>query len=143
MEVIEENAALLSNYEVLSLLRDLETKQQARLANNPTLKFAENLKTIQFETKQYLEKTPCSSQTPEQIRSLLEALKPYPLTKAEKLTIINQRPRRMVEFYAIVEDMENRFETEKVEEILYIIKEHLPREDDAEQADADEEMEEA
>jgi len=52
---------------------------------------------------QYLasDQSPVGSQTAEQVKNLLEALKPYPLTKSEKLQIINLRPERPVELYVV------------------------------------------
>jgi hypothetical protein len=50
-KIIERRNAQLSNYEVLALLRELDEKQKEQVRINPQIKFAENLKTIQFEVK--------------------------------------------------------------------------------------------
>ena len=57
------------------------------------------------------------------IRSLLEALRPYNLEKAEMLMIINLRPSSAAELATIVEEAEERFPEEgKLDEIVEIIK---------------------
>lgn len=50
-KIIEKRNAQLSNHEVLALLRELDEKQKEQVRINPQIKFAENLKTIQFEVK--------------------------------------------------------------------------------------------
>ncbi|CAG8629194.1 6076_t:CDS:2, partial [Paraglomus occultum] len=75
MHVLEAQSALLSNFEVLEVLREL----------------AQNMLTVGGRTwsiiMQYLasDQSLVESQTAEQIKNLLEALKPYLLTKNEKL----------------------------------------------------------
>ncbi|CAG8512416.1 7783_t:CDS:2 [Paraglomus brasilianum] len=127
--VLEAQSALLSNFEVLEVLRELGAKHAEQLAAEPGVLFAENLKTIQYEIMQYLasDQSPVGSQTAEQVKNLLEALKPYPLTKSEKLQIINLRPERPVELYVIIEDSEDRGLTDKFDEILSLVANHLPK----------------
>jgi len=40
---------MLSNYEVLALLNEMDEKQTLQAKSEPNIKFAENLKTVQFE----------------------------------------------------------------------------------------------
>ncbi|KAG0044619.1 hypothetical protein BGZ83_010161 [Gryganskiella cystojenkinii] len=111
---------MLSNYEVMTLLSDQKAQ---RLANHVagTHEVAENLRTVEFES-------------PDQIEALKLALKEFQLMKVELLQILNLRPRSNVELYLCVEEFEGRFEKRKVEatqaQILAIIKEFLPRDDD-------------
>ncbi|CAI2173539.1 2151_t:CDS:2 [Funneliformis geosporum] len=126
--IVEKRHAQLSNYEVLALLRELDEKQKEQARVNPQIKFAENLKTIQFEVIQNL-KSPQStakSQTPEQIESILFELKKYNLTKSEKLQIINLRPQSIAELELIIEDCEDRFPMETLREMIYLIGINLP-----------------
>ncbi|KAK6981067.1 RPOL4c domain-containing protein [Favolaschia claudopus] len=143
MEVVNPRAALLSNYEVLSLLRDLESDQLARTktahrikkeeeasglgstvpvggGKDPTVvDVCENLRTVSFEAIQYLsaDYQPTASQTPQAITQLVKSLAPYELTKAEKLQIVNLAPQNHIELYVIVEELEDRL-SEHMEEIL-------------------------
>ncbi|KAJ7441771.1 RNA polymerase Rpb4-domain-containing protein [Mycena galericulata] len=143
MEVVNPRAALLSNYEVLTLLRDLEADNLARTktahrikkeeeasglvstvpaggGKDPTVvEVSENLRTVSFEAIQYLsaEYQPTSSQSPEAITRLVKSLEPYGLTKAEKLQIVNLAPQNHIELYVIVEELEDRL-AERMEEVI-------------------------
>ncbi|KAJ7185788.1 RNA polymerase Rpb4-domain-containing protein [Mycena filopes] len=150
MEVVNPRAALLSNYEVLSLLRDLESDHLARTktairikkeeeaaglsstvpaggGKDPTVvEVSENLRTVSVEAIQYLsaEYQPTSSQTPEAITQLVQALEPYDLTKAEKLQIVNLAPQQHIELYVIVEELEDRL-AERMEEVISRVQESM------------------
>ncbi|RIB11406.1 RNA polymerase Rpb4-domain-containing protein [Gigaspora rosea] len=119
---------MLSNYEVLALLREMDEKQREQAKINPNVKFAENLKTIQFEVIQNLSssESPSSTQTPEQIETTLTHLKNYNLTKSEKLQLINLRPQSIAELELIIEDCEDRFGMDTLRELIYIIGTNLP-----------------
>ncbi|GAW09182.1 DNA-directed RNA polymerase III subunit partial [Lentinula edodes] len=129
MEVINARSALLSNFEVLELLRDLENEHLARtktairikkeeeasgissVEKHPaTIEITENVRTVQVEAIQYLaaEYQPTSSQTSTGITQLVKDLSSYDLTKAEKLQIVNLAPTQPVELYVIVEELEDR-----------------------------------
>jgi hypothetical protein len=51
--------------------------------------------------KQYLNQTPVRHLSTEGLRALLAALTRYPLTKAEKLQIVNLRPQSKVELHVV------------------------------------------
>ncbi|OBZ71245.1 DNA-directed RNA polymerase III subunit RPC9 [Grifola frondosa] len=122
MEVLNQNSALLSNYEVLTLLRELESdhlartktalriKKEEELAGNsasrshaPTEDISENLRTIEVEAIQYLsaDYQPTASQSDEGITQLTRSLSSYELTKSEKLQIVNLAPTEPVELYVV------------------------------------------
>ncbi|KAF0488440.1 DNA-directed RNA polymerase III subunit RPC9-like [Gigaspora margarita] len=128
MQIIDKRNAMLSNYEVLALLREMDEKQREQANSNPNVKFAENLKTIQFEVIQNLSssESPSSTQTPEQIETTLTQLKNYNLTKSEKLQFINLRPQSIAELELIIEDCEDRFGMDTLRELIYIIGSNLP-----------------
>ncbi|KAJ3535435.1 hypothetical protein NMY22_g6489 [Coprinellus aureogranulatus] len=142
--VINSRSALLSNYEVFTLLKELEADHLARSktmqrikkeeeasgklvpGNNTTVvETSENLRTIEVEALQYLgaDYLPTSGQTEEGIMKMVKALEPYDLTKAEKLQIVNLAPTTPVELYVIVEELEDRLGdrmdelTERIQEI--------------------------
>ncbi|KAJ3824278.1 RNA polymerase Rpb4-domain-containing protein [Lentinula raphanica] len=129
MEVLNPRSALLSNFEVLELLRDLENDHLARAKtairikkeeeasgataqpkHSATIEITENVRTIQVEAIQYLtaDYQPTSSQSPSGITQLVKDLAGYELTKAEKLQIVNLAPTQPVELYVIVEELEDR-----------------------------------
>jgi len=57
---------------------------------------------------------------------ILEHLKPFRLTKQEKVNIINLLPSSAVEFYSIVEEAEERFNPEAVEHIISLVNSCVP-----------------
>ncbi|KAF5392544.1 hypothetical protein D9757_002150 [Collybiopsis confluens] len=132
MEILNPRSALLSNFEVLELLRQFESEHLTRtktairikkeeeaagvpsLENPATTQTSENFRTIQIEAIQYLsaDYLPTSSQTADGITHLVKDLAQYDLTKGEKLQIVNLAPTQPVELYAIVEEIEDRFPDE-------------------------------
>ncbi|KAI8371468.1 HRDC-like protein [Radiomyces spectabilis] len=145
MQLKKARAALLSNYEVLSLLNEQQNIQKAQQLENPNIEYPEHLRTIQFELTEYLNNVPCSTQTPAQIKRFLEAFQKYDLTRAERLQILNLRPKSAVEIYLLIEECEERFSEEDLEGMLFHILETLPRDDDVvEEEDVEgEEMDES
>lgn len=136
MEVVNENAALLSNYDVFNLLNDLQAGENGQKKPN---KFLQNLATISYETIKFLEKTPCNDQSPEIIEKFMKSLAKYNLTKAEKLQLLNHRPTAAVEIQLLIEESEERLTEEKIEELLQLVAECLIPES-AENEEEDEEM---
>ncbi|KAF8158426.1 RNA polymerase Rpb4-domain-containing protein [Crassisporium funariophilum] len=154
MEVVNPCAALLSNHEVLTLLRELEsdhllrTKTAFRVkkeeeaaatttttnstlaGSNPHLEASENLRTIEVEAIGYLsaDYLPTSSQTKEGITELVKSLATYDLTKSEKLQVVNLAPSLPVELYVIVEELEDRF-GEQLDEMLGLVQSSLTTSD--------------
>ncbi|KAF8061611.1 HRDC-like protein [Lyophyllum atratum] len=147
MEVVNPRSALLSNYEVLSLLRELESDHLARAKTAVRVKKeeeaaghpprptgdgavfgepSENLRTVEIEAIQYLsaDYLPTTRQSPEGITRLVKALASYDLTKAEKLQIVNLAPTLPVELYVIVEELEDRL-GDRMEEILTHVQSNL------------------
>ena len=45
--------------------------------------------------------TPCGTQDQNQVKEFIEAMKSYELTMAEKLQLLNLRPRSAVEIYLV------------------------------------------
>ncbi|CAE6448411.1 unnamed protein product [Rhizoctonia solani] len=147
MEIVSKNSALLSNYEVLALLRDLESNQLAKarshlaakkeeegaasngnpappVAGNPTQdEVPQNLRTIEVELISHLKDMYplMQRQNETAIRNLTRSLSKFTLTKSEKLQIVNLAPRQLVELYVIVENLEERFTDEELTEILQLV----------------------
>jgi hypothetical protein len=138
MEVVNENAALLSNYDVFSLLTDLQAGENGQKKPN---KFLQNLATISYETIKCLEKTPCKDQSPEIIEKFMKSLVPYNLSKAEKLQLLNHRPTAAVEIQLLIEESEERLTEDQIEELLQLVADCLiPESPENEEDDEDEEM---
>ncbi|KAJ1658130.1 hypothetical protein IWQ61_002574 [Dispira simplex] len=113
MKVEKAFSSLLSNYEVLELLREQEAYQKS--VPKDQSRDAENVQTIQFEALKFLKDSPCSVQNATVIHEAITKLNRYKLTKAEKLQIINYIPRSPVDLH-----------TEQMEEIISLIDSTLP-----------------
>ena len=48
-----------------------------------------------------MKETPCGTQDQKQVKEFIEAMKSYELTMAEKLQLLNLRPRSAVEIYLV------------------------------------------
>ncbi|THH17259.1 hypothetical protein EW146_g3511 [Bondarzewia mesenterica] len=138
MEVLNARTSLLSNYEVLALLRELESDYLAKAktalrikkeeeaaeavvprAYDPLEDITPNLRTVEVEAIQYLsaDYQPIRFQNEAGISQLTKSLEPYGLTKSEKLQIVNLAPREAVELYVIIEELEDRLGN-RMEDIL-------------------------
>ncbi|KFD56547.1 hypothetical protein M514_02651 [Trichuris suis] len=74
--------------------------------------------TILYELRKYLEQFGSSEQTEEGLSETLEKLAKYNLTKMEALQLINNQPRAPVVVYRIIDNCEERYTEEQVNEIL-------------------------
>lgn len=143
MEVLNEKAAMLSNYEVYQLLLETEMQNKGGKTKMKQPKHLVNLSTICYEARKHLEKTPCKSQSPEIIEDFLKAMEPFNLTRGEKLQLLNLRPTTPVEIQLIIEDSEERLKTDQeIEQLLDIIASKLPDSDIRDETDGDKQKEE-
>ncbi|KAF9221546.1 hypothetical protein BS17DRAFT_784932 [Gyrodon lividus] len=143
MEVINPRSALLSNFEVLTLLRELDVDHIARTKTAVRIKkeediagkpiqdthveeVSENLRTVELEAIQYLsaDYQPTRQQSDAGVSQLVHDLTPFSLTKAEKLQVVNLAPTEPVELYVIVEELEDRL-GDQMHEILGVVSRSL------------------
>ncbi|KAK1253871.1 hypothetical protein MKX07_001948 [Trichoderma sp. CBMAI-0711] len=137
MKVLEAQAAVLTNYEVLQHLTQQKERYKQRKRRGPP-----NLETVVRELIQYLQSYPNplsqkpSTYTPDCISRLLERLSPYELSKGEVVMILNLRPASVAALNTVIEEMAERFSDEQQEEMVAIISEVLGQFDDAAQGSA-------
>ncbi|PTB70021.1 hypothetical protein BBK36DRAFT_46860 [Trichoderma citrinoviride] len=126
MKVLEAQAAVLTNYEVLQHLTQQKERYKQRKRRGPP-----NLETVVRELIQYLESHPNplsqkpSTYTPDSIPRLLERLSPYELSKGEVVMILNLRPASVAALNTVIEEMAERFSDEQQEEMVAIISDVL------------------
>lgn len=119
MRVVDPNSAFLSDCEVLLLLKEVQE-------NRRKLKDNKQLATIAYESIRYLEDSNAAGVTPQQVRDFLIAVKDkFRLTKAEKLQILNQRPNTLVELQLLIEENEERFSEDAMDQLLTIVNDVL------------------
>lgn len=127
MKVLVKRDAFLTNYEVLRYIYEEELQRKQSIDNTGSKQLInENLGTIQFQLRKYLEELPAKKQSVKQVCNLTKELEIYSLTKAEKLMIINARPDTLVELYALIEECEERFNLEQLQQILDLIHSKMP-----------------
>ncbi|XP_055522876.1 DNA-directed RNA polymerase III subunit RPC9 [Wyeomyia smithii] len=110
MEIINPNAAVLTNFEVMSALKNMKSSKKKHGLRN--------LATITYETVQYLEDTPCREQSSESIVAFLRAMKQFNLTKNECLMMINDPPSSALHIQIMIEDSDERLTDEQVNLII-------------------------
>ncbi|KAL7810973.1 RNA polymerase Rpb4 domain-containing protein [Trichoderma aethiopicum] len=126
MKVLEAQAAVLTNYEVLQHLTQQKERYKQRKRRGPP-----NLETVVRELIQYLQSHPNplsqkpSTYTPDCISRLLERLSPYELSKGEVVMILNLRPASVAALNTVIEEMAERFSDEQQEEMVAIISDVL------------------
>ncbi|KAM0251743.1 hypothetical protein ACHAQJ_008018 [Trichoderma viride] len=126
MKVVDAQAAVLTNYEVLQHLSQQKNLYKQRKRRGPP-----NLETVVRELIQYLQSHPNPlSQKPSTYNSncisqLLERLSPYELSKGEVVMILNLRPASVAALNTVIEEMGERFNDEQQEEMVSIILEVL------------------
>jgi hypothetical protein len=127
MEISNKNSAFLSNYEVYKLLKETKEKEDLKYKANKTQQVDKHLPTIVYESLKYLEKSCCVQQSKPIIEEFYEKCKLYSLTKIEILQLLNQRPSSAVELQLIIEDSEERFTIEQMDDLLDLINNSLPQ----------------
>ena len=130
--VVEECCGVLTNYEVLNLLR-AQTAARTTHDTKAPLTGARRTSSSQslYQTQQlayaaainedvvaYLEDACCASQSPESIAAFMKACVPFNLKRAEILNLVNEQPRTLVEIHLMVEECEERLSQEQVQELL-------------------------
>lgn len=123
MELLNESSALLSNYEVYTLLLDIQAGRNGQ--SKPT-KNQTNLATVTYETVKYLENTSCKHLNAPAVKEFIRHLAPFHLTKAEKLQLLNQRPTTAVEIQLLIEESEERLTETQVYQLLDVVSKYLP-----------------
>src|SRR4051794_10408774 len=118
MEVKDARCTFLTNREVLSMLQQ---------STPSTSKNMHKHNTVVYETVKYLKTTPAESQNETDVKKLMQDLqKLYNLTPAELLQVVNLRPNSNLELAMIIEECEERFKDEQLEEMLELILLNLP-----------------
>lgn len=111
MEVVEARSDLLSNREVLELLKNYTSKKQTNLA------------TILYETTSYLESSPAATTSLSKISEFLSAIeeRKYNLSAMEKIQLVNLRPENETELHLIVDNIEEKFSEQEREHLLRLV----------------------
>mmetsp|Transcript_38601 Transcript_38601/g.95736 ORF Transcript_38601/g.95736 Transcript_38601/m.95736 type:complete len:122 (+) Transcript_38601:239-604(+) len=121
MKVLCLNEGLVSNFELLELLRQ-RTHEPGHVAKYPQ---PHDPFPTELQCYEALRKTAAGLQTKARMQSFLKAVKPIALTAAECLNLMNLKPTSDVEVHLLVEDCEERLADDEVNDLLRIVAELL------------------
>ena len=113
MKVLCANEGLMSNFELLEVLR-----QRTRETPVALLPHVHDPFPTEMQCSDTLKKTPAGAQTKENLAKFIKAVEPFNLTPAECLNLINSKPTTDVEIHLLVEDCEKRLKESEVEHLL-------------------------
>ena len=113
MKVLCANEGLMSNFELLEVLR-----QRTRETPVALLPHVHDPFPTEMQCSDTLKKTPAGAQTKENLAKFIKAVEPLNLTPAECLNLINSKPTTDVEIHLLVEDCEKRLKESEVELLL-------------------------
>ncbi|XP_022878829.1 DNA-directed RNA polymerase III subunit rpc9-like isoform X1 [Olea europaea var. sylvestris] len=118
MKILQSNAGVLTNYEVLALFR-------SRGAGKDPTRVIAAVAPSEFKVYDYLEQTVASNQTIEIINKFVEDCEKYDLAKGEMLNIVNIRPSSAVEIDPIIQDYNSRMR-DRIDEFFETMVQVLP-----------------
>ncbi|QDS72006.1 hypothetical protein FKW77_001843 [Venturia effusa] len=129
-EILNAGTRLLTNNEVLQHVEGLKAKyktegREKSIPNNlkDMLKNVSEILTLDPQTGQRT-RTPISNTQIAKLASIL-AREPYKLLSTEIAGIMNQVPRNSIELCLIVEEGEERFSEEQLEEMVGLVERYL------------------
>uniref|UniRef100_A0A6B2LIE4 DNA-directed RNA polymerase III subunit RPC9 n=1 Tax=Arcella intermedia TaxID=1963864 RepID=A0A6B2LIE4_9EUKA len=124
MKVIDYSNGWVTNFEVYANLKADKIKNSIDSQNSS------NIDTIQSQVLEYLEHTRVPKLSPDSIGKCMTTLSKFPLSKAEKLEILNHAPILPVEVHMIIQDTPGRFSSQDelrgfYDEVSNIVKDNL------------------
>ena len=134
MEVIEIHGGLLTNVEVLHILREQakSSSSSSSAVNNDTATSVDASTTLQNKiqvtemTVKYISESFPKDLSLQSVRDMLSEIKSsgHLFTEAEFMQIANTIPNSPVRFHAVIEECEDRFSDDAVEHIVAIVVKH-------------------
>lgn len=121
MQCVNPESALLCDFEVMDFVRHLRTDVNTIGLRRPS----QATKLLQTQVDEYFTEINTFSLNwrPACVSTFLRRMRKHPLTKMEKLQILNGCPRNMVNLLTLVED---RFEESELHNMISIVNQTLP-----------------
>ncbi|XP_017056240.1 DNA-directed RNA polymerase III subunit RPC9 [Drosophila ficusphila] len=117
METINPTFSYLTNLEVMQILQKIKSTKK---------KFGmRNLATVTYEALQYLEESPCKTQTREHIVNYVKDLSSYRLKSHEVLQMINDPPTSALHTQLLIDDSKAPLTDEENEKIIQLSYKHF------------------
>ncbi|EDW46201.1 DNA-directed RNA polymerase III subunit RPC9 [Drosophila sechellia] len=117
METVNPTFSYLTNLEVMQILQKIKSTKK---------KFGmRNLATVTYEALQYLEESPCKTQTRENIMNYVKDLSSYRLKSQEILQMINDPPTSALHTQLLIDDNKAPLTDEENEKIIQLSYKHF------------------
>ncbi|XP_052855948.1 DNA-directed RNA polymerase III subunit RPC9 [Drosophila gunungcola] len=117
METINPTFSYLTNLEVMQILQKIKSTKK---------KFGmRNLATVTYEALQYLEESPCKTQSRENIVNYVKDLSSYRLKSHEILQMINDPPTSALHTQLLIDDNKAPLTDEENEKIIQLSYKHF------------------
>ncbi|XP_041675159.1 DNA-directed RNA polymerase III subunit RPC9 [Drosophila eugracilis] len=117
MEAVNPTFSYLTNLEVMQILQKIKSTKK---------KFGMfNLATVTYEALQYLEDSPCKTQTRENIVNYVKDLSTYRLKSNEVLQMINDPPTSALHTQLLIDDNKAPLTDEENEKIIQLSYKHF------------------
>ncbi|EDW86513.1 uncharacterized protein Dwil_GK18530 [Drosophila willistoni] len=117
MEIVNATQSYLTNLEVMQLLQKIKSTKK---------KFGmRNLATVTYEALQYLEESPCKTQTCEAITSYVKDLSSYRLKSYEILQMVNDPPTSALHTQLLIDDNKAPLTDEQNGKIIELTYKHF------------------
>jgi DNA-directed RNA polymerase subunit F len=118
MKILADNAGLISNEEVLQVLRDrgcsaAGIKLQARSLASEKIVYQSLSNSAR----------PCAGA----LKDFVTAVQPFKLSHMEVLQLINLSPTTAVELHLIIDSCEDRLTEEQLEDLMKLVVAHFPK----------------
>ncbi|XP_022233541.1 DNA-directed RNA polymerase III subunit RPC9 [Drosophila obscura] len=117
METVNATYSFLTNMEVMQALQKIKATKK---------KFGmRNLATVTYEALQYLEESPCKTQTREGIINYVKELASYRLKSHEVLQMVNDPPTSPLHTQLLIDDNKSPLTDEENEKIIQLSYKHF------------------
>jgi DNA-directed RNA polymerase subunit F len=123
MEIKCINGGLLTNIEVIEILKEKAESRTKTASTTATLLEFQNREAVTTKVLKYGERMGYNNYSSAGIAKMLSQIKAlnYGLTEAELMQIGNMLPRQVVELHPLIEDCDTRFDEDQLKNLLETI----------------------
>ncbi|KAH8280764.1 hypothetical protein KR054_010254, partial [Drosophila jambulina] len=134
---INPTFSYLTNLEVMQILQKIKsTKKKFGMRNLATVTYEANIFCV-LQALQYLEETPCKTQTRESIINYVKDLSSYRLKSHEVLQMVNDPPTSALHTQLLIDDNKAPLTDEENEKIIQLSYKHFHGAGDSKEAPAE------
>ena len=123
MEIIDKNAGLVCNYELLEVLGKHYAREKEVLKQDRDLR---NILWIKQQCNNHFRHSPAAVQNVALAQQFVTAMEPFHLTNAEIVQILNLRPASLAHLHPLIEHLDERLTDAQREDLLTRVAAILP-----------------